>query len=53
MKEFIVHEIPNNPSTGKAAEWTDVRKFQMMFYTYQGVLSDEENKIWMRPETAQ
>lgn len=53
MKEFIKHEIPQNPNTKKKAERTDVRKFQMMFYTYQGVVHDETNKVWLRPETAQ
>jgi len=53
MKAFIVKEIPNNPVSKKKADWTDVRKFSMMFYTYQWVLHDDENKIWMRPETAQ
>lgn len=53
MKAFIVNEIPNNPNTKKKADRTDVRKFSMMFYTYQGVLHTDENKIWMRPETAQ
>ncbi|USN57607.1 MAG: glycine--tRNA ligase [Candidatus Peribacteria bacterium] len=53
MKEFIVKFIPNNPNTKKPAERTDVRKFQMMFYTYQGVTHTEDDKIWMRPETAQ
>jgi glycyl-tRNA synthetase len=56
MHEFIVNEIPNNPNSKKekAAEWTEVRKFQMMFYTYQGVVHDDaDSKIWMRPETAQ
>jgi len=53
MKAFIVAEIPNNPNSGKPAEWTDVRKFAMMFSTHQGVIEDEENKIRLRPETAQ
>lgn len=54
MKAFIVAEIPNNPNKSKQkADWTDVRKFELMFYTYQGVIHDEDNKIWMRPETAQ
>ena len=54
MKAFIVAEIPNNPNKKKqAADRTDVRKFELMFYTYQGVIHDDENKIWMRPETAQ
>ncbi len=53
MKRFIVEFIPNNPNSWKPAEWTEVRKFEMMFYTYQGVVHDAENKIWLRPETAQ
>ncbi len=56
MHAFIVGEIPNNPNKKKkqAAEWTEVRKFQMMFYTHQGVVHDADDaKIWMRPETAQ
>lgn len=57
MKAVIEAEIPNNPNSSKKhpkpAERTDVRKFELMFYTYQGVIHDEENKIWMRPETAQ
>jgi glycyl-tRNA synthetase len=56
MKSFIVAEIPYNPNDKKKkkpAEWTDVRTFELMFYTYQGVIHDEDNKIWMRPETAQ
>lgn len=53
MKAFIVAEIPNNPNNKKKADRTDVRKFELMFYTYQGVIHDDENKIWMRPETAQ
>ena len=53
MKAFIEKEYHDNPTTKKPAVWTDVRKFAMMFYTYQGVIHDEDNKIWMRPETAQ
>ncbi len=56
MHDFIVKEIPNNPNSKKSkpADRTEVRKFQMMFYTYQGVVHDDADaKIWMRPETAQ
>lgn len=56
MRTFIVNEIPHNPNSKKEqkAERTEVRKFQMMFYTYQGVVHDADDaKIWMRPETAQ
>lgn len=33
--------------------WTKIRNFQLMFETYQGVLKEEKNKIFLRPETAQ
>ena len=53
MKDFIEDKVPKNPNSKKIAERTEVRKFQMMFYTYQGVVHDEDNKIRLRPETAQ
>ncbi len=56
MHEFIVNEIPNNPNSKKekTADRTEVRKFQMMFYTYQGAIHDADDaKVWLRPETAQ
>lgn len=54
MKAFIVAYLPHHPHKKKqAAEWTDVRTFNMMYFTYQGVIFDEENKVWLRPETAQ
>lgn len=34
-------------------DWTKIRQFQLMFETYQGVLKEEKNKIYLRPETAQ
>jgi len=34
-------------------DFTDIRKFQMMFKTFQGVLEDEKSTIYLRPETAQ
>lgn len=54
MKAFIVAEIPNNPNHKKEkANRTEVRKFNMMFSTHQGVIEDDSNKVWLRPETAQ
>lgn len=53
MRAFIVAEIPHNPNTKKAADWTEVRKFNMMFSTHQGVIENDESKVWLRPETAQ
>ncbi len=33
--------------------WTDVRQFNLMFSTQIGSLSEDSNKIYLRPETAQ
>ncbi len=37
------------------ANWTDIRQFNLMFSTEYGAISDgsEDNKIYLRPETAQ
>lgn len=34
-------------------EYTDVKQFNLMFKTYVGPVDDEENKTYLRPETAQ
>ena len=33
--------------------WTNIRKFNLMFKTYQGVVEDDLNTLYLRPETAQ
>lgn len=53
MHKYILWEKIRNPNGWGEADWTEVRKFQMMFYTYQGVIHNDDAKIWMRPETAQ
>ena len=40
------------PVCGKH-DFTGIRKFNMMFKTYQGVTDDSANQIYLRPETAQ
>ncbi len=39
-------------SCGKC-DFTDIRKFNLMFKTHQGVTEDSSTEIYMRPETAQ
>ena len=52
MKQFIdEHEIAC-PTCGKH-NWTDIRQFNLMFKTFQGVTEDSKNEIYLRPETAQ
>jgi glycyl-tRNA synthetase len=40
------------PDCGKS-NFTDIRKFNLMFKTYQGVNEDTAAQIYLRPETAQ
>ena len=40
------------PYCGKA-DFTDIRKFNLMFKTYQGVTEGSQAEIYLRPETAQ
>ncbi len=52
MKEFIEeHNIPC-PTCGKH-NFTDIRQFNLMFKTFQGVTEDAKNTVYLRPETAQ
>ncbi len=53
MKAFVDKYIPFNPNTWKKADWTEVRKFNLMFKTNQGVIESEANTVYLRPETAQ
>ena len=41
------------PSCGKSTDFTDIRQFNLMFKTFQGVTEDAANTIYLRPETAQ
>jgi glycyl-tRNA synthetase len=41
------------PSPGCDGELTEPRQFNLMFETYVGAVRDEENKAYLRPETAQ
>jgi glycyl-tRNA synthetase len=40
------------PVCGKS-DFTEIRKFNLMFKTHQGVTEDSSTEIYMRPETAQ
>ena len=52
MMDFInEHNIPC-PSCGKH-NFTDIRQFNLMFKTFQGVTEDAKNTVYLRPETAQ
>ncbi len=52
MKTYIDEHNINCPSCG-AHNFTDIRQFNLMFKTFQGVTEDASNTIYLRPETAQ
>ena len=52
MKAFIEEKGITCPECG-STNFTDIRKFNLMFKTFQGVTEDAKNEIYLRPETAQ
>jgi glycyl-tRNA synthetase len=52
MKKYIDEHSINCPTCGKH-NFTDIRQFNLMFKTFQGVTEDAKNVVYLRPETAQ
>ncbi len=52
MKAFVVEKGVKCPDCG-SANFTDIRSFNLMFKTFQGVTEDAKNQVYLRPETAQ
>ena len=52
MIKFMDDNNINCPECGKH-NFTDIRKFNLMFKTFQGVTEDAKAEIYLRPETAQ
>ncbi len=52
MKDFVEEHDIKCPTCGKH-NWTDIRQFNLMFKTFQGVTEDAKNTVYLRPETAQ
>jgi glycyl-tRNA synthetase len=50
---FMIGEKVENPNTKKPGDWTEIRKFNLMFKTSQGVTEDSSAMVYLRPETAQ
>lgn len=51
--EVMRAEKVKNPNTWEAWDWSDAKKFNLMYKTFQGVNEDTASTIYMRPETAQ
>ncbi len=52
MQDFIKDNNIACPDCGKT-DFTEIRQFNLMFKTYQGVLETAKNVVYLRPETAQ
>ena len=52
MMDFIKEHHIQCPNCG-SENFTEIRQFNLMFKTFQGVTEDQKNEIYLRPETAQ
>ncbi len=52
MSEYIKEHKIGCPDCG-SHDFTDIRKFNLMFKTFQGVTEDSTSTLYLRPETAQ
>ena len=52
MMNYIKENRIACPSCG-SMDYTDIRKFNLMFKTFQGVTEDSASTLYLRPETAQ
>ena len=52
LRQIILDEEIVCPISG-TKNWTEVRQFNLMFKTFQGVTEDAKNTVYLRPETAQ
>jgi len=52
LMSFIKEHKIACPTCGKT-NFTDIRKFNLMFKTFQGVTEDAKSEVHLRPETAQ
>ncbi|NTV88997.1 MAG: glycine--tRNA ligase [Clostridiales bacterium] len=52
LMEYIREKNVKCPGCG-SADFTEIRKFNLMFKTFQGVTEDSKAEIFLRPETAQ
>lgn len=52
LKDFLYENNVVCPNCG-ALDYTDIRQFNLMYKTFQGVTEDKQSEIYLRPETAQ
>ncbi|VEU64808.1 Glycine--tRNA ligase (plasmid) [Mycoplasmopsis cynos] len=51
MKEYLEKHLPKYE--GSKTTWSDIKQFNLMFETFQGIIEGNKSRIYLRPETAQ
>ncbi|KKB26845.1 Glycyl-tRNA synthetase [Mycoplasmopsis meleagridis] len=51
MKDYLVENLPTYENS--KTNWGEIKHFNLMFETKQGVVENKKNLIYLRPETAQ
>ena len=51
MSKYIHENIKEHD--GSKTNWTEIKQFNLMFETQQGVIENAKSKVYLRPETAQ
>ncbi|UVD81992.1 glycine--tRNA ligase [Mycoplasma iguanae] len=51
MAEILKTKVPSYDNS--KTDWSDIREFNLMFQTQQGVLANAKDIVYLRPETAQ
>ncbi|WP_318023589.1 glycine--tRNA ligase [Mycoplasmopsis canis] len=51
MVDFLINNLPEYD--GSKTEWSEIKQFNLMFETHQGVVEGSKSKVFLRPETAQ
>ncbi len=52
VRDLIIEQGIVCPLSG-TSNWTEVRQFNLMFSTHMGSVSEDSDKVYLRPETAQ
>lgn len=53
QSKVMIEEKVKNPNSKQPWNWSEAKKFNLMFKTFQWVTEDNTATIYMRPETAQ
>ncbi|MGL5308639.1 MAG: glycine--tRNA ligase, partial [Metamycoplasmataceae bacterium] len=51
LEKFLKDQVKEYD--GSKTDWSEIKHFNLMFETKQGIIEDKKNTIYLRPETAQ